>query len=258
MKKFIILVALCAIGFGLTAQRTPARRPAPARNTQKESAPVKQNPVIGSIVMKDGTFKQRSEINASNRDDAIAVVFRVNSGRVMAVGKVHAKKAWCSADADANGICIDALVTEADDRVPGKQNFQPTSHNFGIYAWRDVENAPDVYDMYEKDKYPAWYFCNDYGTTNCPDTDFTDGWYFPALMELCAMWEAKSEVDASLQAIGGQKFGNNQYISSSHVNKSRARDGKVIWSMSFRDCALMEELKTSDLRYVCAVRLFDY
>lgn len=214
-------------------------------------------PKVGDVVMKDGSFKKASEITLAEKDDAVAVVYKVAGGKAWAVGKKHKTNTkWSTTDARANDFSIPLLVTL----------YYGTEGNYTFEGYLDGsigERQLKKYLEYKRvtinmdftaDKYPAWFFCLEYGKNQSLPAPMQNGWYFPSVAELFEISKVKTTVDASLNTISGDAFDRNTYWSSS---QGTTDDGTTAELFGFSQNKI-EMYPKKDSMSVRAVRVFTY
>lgn len=205
-------------------------------------------PRVGQIIMRDGAVLWSSEAG-SDTGSAIAVVYKVENGKAWAVGKTRGKKAWCTDTADAYTVQIPKLRTSA-----GGSSTSPSISGYedGSTGWSELKGTSGINDTGTKANYPAWYYCMEYGTTNCGITPYTTGWYFPSMKELYNINGVKNNVNTALRAIGGDEF-DGIYCGSSFDSTGNMK--------GFNFANSNGGIKSDDMKnenFVCAVRVFTY
>lgn len=155
---------------------------------------------VGDIVLKDETFVKPENFTDEMKDKAAAVIVRTKSGDTPALGVgIHHNRtglAWCTSRAAGYNTNITGL--------------QSSNCTDGSKGWSILKAALGNKDDTE---YPAWEFCNTYGTKNNLTGSLATGWYLPALAELQTIYDNKTIVDASLLLVGGSQFGTSWYWS---------------------------------------------
>ena len=158
---------------------------------------------VGDIVLKDGTFVKPENFTDEMKDKAAAVIVRTKSGDTPALGVgIHHNRtglAWCISSAAGYKTNITGL--------------QISNCTDGSKGWSILKAALGNNDTADSSKYPAWEFCNTYGTKNNLTGSLATGWYLPALAELKTIYGNKTTVDASLLLVGGSQFGTSWYWS---------------------------------------------
>lgn len=218
---------------------------------------LKGNPVEGAIIMKDGSLKHPNFFTGKDKDNAIAVIYKIENGKVWAVGKVHekAKAQWAKEGTDGEDKEFTGLVTTIT-RTPGMNFSGYTDGSNGLSTLRgDVSD----YNL-NSGNYSAWEWVEKYGATNCAGAFFTSGWYLPSITELYDIFVANTNnsriIESALAKCGGDNFGADTYWSSSH----KAGEKKQSYGLDFAgsvDICVLEVFRKSHLP-VCAVRVFTY
>lgn len=205
--------------------------------------------VVGDIVLTDGTFVSASDFNSATHK-AAAVIVRAKDEDKPALGvcmhRSAATLAWCSENtANAYNTNITGLLCDANG----------TGYSDGSNSWETLKNAcGDADKGNDETLYPAWNFCNTYGTANGLTGDLATGWYMPALAELITIYNNITTIDASLLKAGGDQFNGVCYWwsccqSSSSVNNA--------YGMDFSNGNTCDAVKYSCAICVCAVHQFD-
>lgn len=114
---------------------------------------------VGDIVLKDGTFVKPENFTDEMKDKAAAVIVRTKSGDTPALGVgIHHNRtdlAWCISSAAGYKTNITGLLIS---------NCTDGSKGWSILK-AALGNNDDTADS---SKYPAWEFCNTYGTKKQP------------------------------------------------------------------------------------------
>ena len=197
---------------------------------------------VGDIVLKDGTFVKPENFTDEMKDKAAAVIVRTKSGDTPALGVgIHHNRtdlAWCISSAAGYKTNITGL--------------QISNCTDGSKGWSILKAALGNDDTADSSKYPAWEFCNTYGTKNNLTGSLATGWYLPALAELETIYGDKKTVDASLLLVGGSQFGTSWYWSCC---QSSSYDGNA-YGLGFCDGNTFNLDKYGSI-YVCSVRAFN-
>ena len=198
---------------------------------------------VGDIVLKDGTFVKPENFTDEMKDKAAAVIVRTKSGDTPALGVgIHHNRtglAWCTSSAAGYKTNITGL--------------QISNCTDGSKGWSILKAAlGNKDDTADSSKYPAWEFCNTYGTKNNLTGSLATGWYLPALAELKTIYGNKTTVDASLLLVGGSQFGTSWYWS---CRQSSSNDGNAYW-LSFYNGDAFSNNKGNGSS-VCSVRAFN-
>ena len=197
---------------------------------------------VGDIVLKDGTFVKPENFTDEMKDKAAAVIVRTKSGDTPALGVgIHHNRtdlAWCISSAAGYKTNITGL--------------QISNCTDGSKGWSILKAALGNDDTADSSKYPAWEFCNTYGTKNNLTGSLATGWYLPALAELETIYGNKTTVDASLLLVGGSQFGTSWYWSCCQSSS----DEDSAYKLSFYIGITITSIKNND-DYVCSVRAFN-
>ena len=197
---------------------------------------------VGDIVLKDGTFVKPENFTDEMKDKAAAVIVRTKSGDTPALGVgIHHNRtdlAWCISSAAGYKTNITGL--------------QISNCTDGSKGWSILKAALGNDDTADSSKYPAWEFCNTYGTKNNLTGSLATGWYLPALAELETIYGNKTTVDASLLLVGGSQFGTSWYWSCCQSSSDDNRAG----GLNFGSGATGYGIKGVNVS-VCSVRAFN-
>ena len=192
---------------------------------------------VGDIVLKDGTFVSPDNFNTGMTAAAVIVRAKSEYKPALGVGIHHNRTglAWCISSAAGYKTNITGL--QISNCTDGSKGWSILKAALG--------NSDDTADS---SKYPAWEFCNTYGTKNNLTGSLATGWYLPALAELETIYGNKTTVDASLLLVGGSQFGTSWYWSCCQSSSS----GGYAYRLDFGNG------NTYDLSgYVCSVRAFN-
>jgi surface protein len=208
---------------------------------------------VGDIVFSDGSatpYTADLTLTEEQKAAAIAVIFYVgtdcsndSTSRTLGVGLAqnHGGLAWCLDSANAFEVNITTIQESDKD---GSDNLSQIG-----------EFLNDNNDTGTADKYPAFYFAENYsGTaTNLGET-YADGWYLPAKAELQKIYDILSTVNKELAACGGTTFDTSGvYWSSSQY----ASAGYVAYGLNFASGGWYTRTKGNSSYSVCAVRAFN-
>ena len=197
---------------------------------------------VGDIVLKDGTFVKPENFTDEMKDKAAAVIVRTKSGDTPALGVgIHHNRtdlAWCIKSAAGYKTNITGL--------------QISNCTDGSKGWSILKAALGNDDTADSSKYPAWEFCNTYGTKNNLTGSLATGWYLPALAELETIYGNKTTVDASLLLVGGSQFGTSWYWSC--CQSSSVDDYACL--LSFLN-GNTDSGSKYNISFVCSVRAFN-
>ena len=197
---------------------------------------------VGDIVLKDGTFVKPENFTDEMKDKAAAVIVRTKSGDTPALGVgIHHNRtdlAWC--------------ISRAVGYKTNITGLQISNCTDGSKGWSILKAALGNDDTADSSKYPAWEFCNTYGTKNNLTGSLATGWYLPALAELETIYGNKPIVDASLLLVGGSQFGTSWYWSCC---QSSSNDNYAC-GLNFANGNTADGLKNG-INYVLCVRAFN-
>ena len=197
---------------------------------------------VGDIVLKDGTFVKPENFTDEMKDKAAAVIVRTKSGDTPALGVgIHHNRtdlAWC--------------ISRAVGYKTNITGLQISNCTDGSKGWSILKAAlGNNDDTADSSKYPAWEFCNTYGTKNNLTGSLATGWYLPALAELETIYGNKPIVDASLLLVGGSQFGTSWYWSC-----CQSSSANLAYGLNFANGNTADGLKAG-INYVLSVRAFN-
>ncbi len=226
---------------------------------------------VGDIVFTDGSatpYYMVNSLTAEKKQAAIAIIFYVgtdlnNEGdtttvRTLGLGlkqNMNGRKWSTTTDTD---IYISAITSEIQTDSEGNVTITGDKNGFDNLAQIGANLSTD--DTATPENYPAFYFAKDYKNvtgSHVSGTVYENGWYLPSLGELYYIYlKGKSatkdfDIDAALQALGGDKFESRTYMSSSMATPGCVR------LFSFEDDAsLPYYIYLSDNYSICAIRDF--
>ena len=241
MKKQRLIAVFAAMAFA--ALLAGCQQPSSGGDSTTDGSTDFSKAAVGDIVLKDETFVKPENFTDEMKDKAAAVIVRTKSGDTPALGVgIHHNRtglAWCTKDANAYNVKITDL--QSDNCKDGSKGWSILKAALG--------NNDDTADS---SKYPAWEFCNTYGTKNNLTGSLATGWYLPALAELKTIYGNKTIVDASLLLVGGSQFGTSWYWSCC---QSSSYDN-FAYRLDFGNGSTGDGSKTN-FNYVCSVRAFN-
>ena len=240
MKKQRLIAVFAAMAFA--ALLAGCQQPSSGGDSTTDGSTDFSKAAVGDIVLKDETFVKPENFTDEMKDKAAAVIVRTKSGDTPALGVgIHHRTglAWCTSSAAGYKTNITGL--------------QISNCTDGSKGWSILKAAlGNNDDTADSSKYPAWEFCNTYGTKNNLTGSLATGWYLPALAELKTIYGNKTIVDASLLLVGGSQFGTSWYWSCCQSSSY----GNVACLLDFGNGgADGDNLYNSG--YVCSVRAFN-
>ncbi len=193
-----------------------------------------QAKAVGDVVFNDGSatpYNNRIRFTDAQKNAAIAIIFYVgtdlnNEGdtttvRTLGLGlkqNMNGRKWSTTTDTD---IYISAITSEIQTDSEGNVTITGDKNGFDNLAQIGANLSTD--DTATPENYPAFYFAKDYKNvtgSHVSGTVYENGWYLPSLGELYYIYlKGKSatkdfDIDAALQARGGDKFESRTYMSS--------------------------------------------
>ena len=218
---------------------------------------------VGDIVFKDGSACAYTDtLTDDQKNAAIAVIF--DASNKLGVGLKHGSNlAWCTDSANAKSKRITTIICKSTSGTGNTTDFsgdEDGSDNFEQIAAFLESNSSTTDDTATEANYPAFYFAKNYKdtATNLAGTEYEDGWYLPTIAEIAQIYAKGKgtnkvfDIDAVCQALGGNTFGNQYFLSSSQSDDNSASAALF----DFSNCGYYYGSK-SEGRNVCAVRKFD-
>ncbi len=233
---------------------------------------------VGDIVFTDGSatpYYMVNSLTAENKQAAIAIIFYVGNElnntddtttvRTLGLGLKHKKTGsdlkWTSGNARTIVIStISCTPSGSEDPITfdGDKNGFDNLSQIGTY----LTNNSSTDDTGTTGKYPAFEFAKNYKNVtgnNVSGTVFENGWYLPGIAELYQIYlKGKSQskvfdLDAALQILGGDKFEDGKYWSSSQ----HATDTSSAYQLSFKNGEKVVDRQSKSYdAYFCAIRDF--
>ena len=241
MKKQRLIAVFAAMAFA--ALLAGCQQPSSGGDSTTDGSTDFSKAAVGDIVLKDETFVKPENFTDEMKDKAAAVIVRTKSGDTPALGVgIHHNRtglAWCTSSAAGYKTNITGL--------------QISNCTDGSKGWSILKAAlGNNDDTADSSKYPAWEFCNTYGTKNNLTGSLATGWYLPALAELKTIYGNKTIVDASLLLVGGSQFGTSWYWSCCQSSSN----GNYAYILTFSSGSAYYNYK-GYANYVCSVRAFN-
>ena len=242
---------------------------------------------VGDIVFNDGSaipYTEFTGLDAATKDEkktaAIALIFYKGTGlnsdavggtpdtttiRTLGVGLKHNRNgiAWCLDSAAAYSNNIQTIQCPSSE-ISGALTF--TGDKNGSDNLEQIEAFEEVDDTGTDANYPAFYFAKNYkgeklgseSSSRIPaGSEFENGWYLPSIAELFQIYSCSADstngfnIDAASEALGGNKFKESWYISSSQC----VEDNGHAYVISKEGIGAY--FKYSSYYYVCAIRAFN-
>ena len=217
---------------------------------------------VGDIVFSDGSATPYTEgltFNDGQKAKVIAVIYKVDDGKVYGIGIVHGSKhLWCK-DPSAKGYevgfsdiqCIPSgnagELTFSGD-TDGSDNYEQMGKALGL------EDDTDDLDNYPAFKYAINY--KDVSGSHVKGTAFENGWYLPTIAEMFDVWKEKTLIEAAGGLYNGTAFKGSWYWTSSQD----VGDKKNALVLKISDGSARGSLKINNLQNscdVCVIRVFD-
>ena len=237
---------------------------------------------VGDIVFNDGSAMPYTAFTAltdaekdTKKTSAIALIFYNGTGlnsdnaegnadnttsRTLGVGLKHNKSglAWCTNSANACNKNITTIQCPASGNA-GALTF--TGDKNGSDNLEQIEDFDGVDDTSTVTNYPAFYFAKNYSThaTNLGE-NYASGWYLPSIAELFQIYangkgaNKAFDLDAASYALGGNKFGDDYYWSSSQY---ASHPSGAAYMLGFSNGGEIDNTKDGHFTYVCAIRAFN-
>ena len=235
---------------------------------------------VGDIVFSDGSatpYTADMNLTDEQKSKAIAVIFYkgtgLNSGddtttsRTLGVGLKHNTSglAWCLESAAAHDKNITTIQCPASENAESWTFKGFTGDRNGSDNLKQISDflcLSETDDTGTAENYPAFYFGKNYKdtATNIAGTDYESGWYLPSIAELFQIYACRADtangfdIDAASEALGGDKFEDSTYWSSSSWDVFEKVESYVLY---FYNGAGYRANKDNTYHHVCAVRAFN-
>ncbi|MBQ3671712.1 MAG: DUF1566 domain-containing protein [Treponema sp.] len=212
---------------------------------------------VGDIVFNDGSAEAYSDsltLTTEQIAGAVAVIFDAASKKGVGL-RQGTSKAWAATSTPGYTTNISTLATTKDSgSTPADAVFSGAGATDGSGSLAKFRTAVGVADgtALSSTDYPAWAFVESYATTASLTGPYASGWYMPSIAELCKLYQAKTDVNNSLNKItGATQLSTSVYWSSSQDESSRLSAWYVYFGSG--DLDIVNKDYTSS---VCAVRAF--
>lgn len=210
-------------------------------NNQENTSETKYR--IGDIILNDGTIlKDIDHLTDTQKSKVIAIIYKVNNGKVwgMGIAKSPSNVCFCTDNANAYYEFLDTIEihygkvkSNENDGIDwefstlvgdkdGSDNLLQISNTLG--------NNDDTNDS---DKYPAFYYCLNYKKLNeshLQGSEYEEGWYLPTAYECLDIYLVKDQLNPVLEMCSGWKFDseNNKFWTSSQTEAFENEDGEGV------------------------------
>lgn len=196
-----------------------------------------------SIVLKNGNVVDEEDFTSALKPKAMAVVVRpgrpYESGLIVGIHHNKSGLLWCNSSAGGYNKDIQSL-----------QNISDGGYALTALVLASSDADPDSGNL--PGLYPAWNFCQTYGTTYCAGTSFTAGWYLPSVRELQMIYRNLGAINRCLAKAGGDTFGSTDTYWSCMQSSKGAVYAKGVFFANGTDCSGSKNSSSP----VCAVRKF--
>ncbi len=245
---------------------------------------------VYDIVFNDGTaiaYEDNLKLAKRQIQNAIAVIYVIRTDlndvgvtgeRMIGVGLVQKRLAWCTSTAKAHDEFISGIFYNPDNN--GSTNLSQIATFLGANNDTGTGSNSTVTVEQAADLYPAFYFGINYKDqsrshngdmyySNVAGTAFETGWYLPASWELELLLNRDAELTAKINTImelihgmpftkefvDGELYGwwtSSMYTDEEHKTKA------VIWIYSTSNDELIFSAKGKERGFItCAVRQFN-
>ena len=240
---------------------------------------------VGDIVFKDGSatpYKSGMTLTDTQKTSAIALIFYKGTGlnsddsntsRTLGVGLKQDTSVWCTYSAAACNINITTIQCPDSDNngaltFTGDKNGSDNLEQISAFLTA-AEGVVD--DTATEDKYSAFYFAKNYKNvtgSNVNTTSYQNGWYLPSIAELYQIHangigsNKAFDLNAAIETLGGDKFIDGDYWSSSQVflNNNQGLNNNDVASyacrLNFKQCYVKVGGKDGNNRF-CCIRIFN-
>ena len=282
MKNLSKLAALMMLVFGMISCSNSVGNPAVTYIGTKAPTEAK---AVGDIVFNDGSAMAYTAFAAlddtaknAKKAAAIALIFYKGTGlnsdvngvantttsRTLGVGLKHSSRglAWCRSTTNAYDNNITTIQCSASGSAgaltfTGDRNGSDNLVQIGMFLTSNSSND----DTSTAANYPAFYYAKNYSSTasNLGEI-YKDGWYLPSTAELFQIYACRADtsngfdIDAASEALGGDKFGEGWYWSSSQCEDSP--DNRA-YMLDFVDGNRVLQAKSYTVTRVCCIRAFN-
>lgn len=245
---------------------------------------------VGDIVFNDGSSMAYYDFLAlddsakeSKKAFAIALIFYKGTGlnsddsegnvdtvtsRTLGVGLKHDKTGlrW------AYALCEDYAQGYEKNISTITCVFNSTDFEFAFTGDKNgsdnleqVEAFEGVNDTNKPEYYPAFYFGKNYATSTATnissDSEYTAGWYLPSAAESYQISMCDTingfDIDAASEDLGGDKFGDSTYWTSSQFNEEYYMKPDILaWEFKI-ETGFTDVTFKSDYNCFCAIREFN-
>ncbi len=240
---------------------------------------------VGDIVFNDGSAMPYSEFSALDtasknelKTNAIALIFYKGTDlnndyddgtpdattvRTLGVGLKQYKDCFCTAMANAyneNIITIQCTFSGSAWNYSftgdknGSDNYDQIAGFLG--SNNDTESISSYCAFNNAVNYKDGKLSSENMTRIISNSEYASGWYFPSIAELFWIYkngkleEKVFDIDEAIAALGGDKFENNTYMSSSQSSNT----AKKIYTLTSTGCSQIE--KNEGRKQCCYIREF--
>ena len=177
---------------------------------------VNRKVVVGDIILQDLTIVSSEGYAKNESNPAVAIVAGFNAkGAVLGLGLQSSGS--CLRWAENGSTGYNTEFTDIIAKYSGSTSSGYTftgdldgSNNWGVICSKDPTGSANA-----KEKYPAFNFAANYGTTQGYTGDLATGWYIPSIAELYKVYQNKTTLQTSLDKVSGFTIGTSGYWSSS-------------------------------------------
>ena len=157
----------------------------------------------GDIILKSGKIKKADSYSKDDTDPAVAVVVGFNSaGNVLGIG-VNSSQNDDYYWATANTTGCKTSFTEIAATVTGDNTagYEFTGNTDGSNNWTEICKADDTASANAEENYPAFYYANNYGTSQGYTGDLASDWYIPSIAELYKIYKNMTAINNGLEKV---------------------------------------------------------
>ncbi|MBQ4460361.1 MAG: hypothetical protein II908_00845 [Bacteroidaceae bacterium] len=191
------------------------------------------DPLIGSIVLKDGSVVSSSTYTADSANPAVGVIAYIGTGGELGrkdTAYMVGVKEYVGCPAVTNpstGVPISLDSSFVKSESDGTQNFRRI---FDEYEDIDIDFYPynDSLTVWQPIQYrfkatskqgTGVYYTYCYGKLNCVGTSYEDGWFLPSINELTAILKKYESINKGLKLISNADSitTKDDYCSSSYL-----------------------------------------
>ena len=213
------------------------------------------NAVFGDLVLSDGSFIDNSDcVKGTTPVAAVIIRAKTEDAPALGLGIVLNNSAieWCSSSSVGYSADIEGLRLTGGSISKGFTGFTD-----GSTGWSILKAACSDAGTNDSTLYPAWNFCNTYGTTNGFEAEaLKTGWYLPTVSELALIYSNRSNISQIIvNKAGGDTIEPTIYWSCNTINNSSSTGDA--WCLNLGYGNVISNYKNTAKPYVLALHTFE-